>query len=290
MIKRLLLLLFFLPVSVLGSIPRDIAQSCVASVEVGRFTRTVVYVQPFLGVNLIFPIKLPDEKTLYSLSSDGIFDYKRAKGHNIVPIYFKTTNPVFDEIQDLTIASGDYIFSIALVSTNDITQHCSNIKFTFSKDEIARIEEEKAAFAQKSYQREYASRLADLDTKANRKALEIVGDLAMSTPATERLFVEENHDFGTGSLNIFVEKIIRYNAFALIVGELANSSKVDAISISSINAINGSGTPLEGHVTSMDVIEPRQKQRFVFTTLDKVESGELSLVVKTDFGEYPLEW
>lgn len=287
-----LLCAFFNPV-IAASVPDKIALACTLSVEVSPITRTVVRMTPFRGVNLIFPEKLYNESTIYSLSSNEVWSYTKASGTNIVPITYKTKDNVFGEIQDLTIATEDHVYSIALVSEPDIKKHCTNVIFRLSAAEKKRLELKKHKSTETALTKNYKEKLANLEGRAVVLSLQMVSEVALSKPSISKIFEESTLQFKSGSLVVYVDRLMSYENFHLMIAEIKNTSRSESVSIDSLyvaNFVSGIDKPVPGYMTEVDSIDKNKSIKITFASAKNLSDMDKKLILKTNKGTVSVEW
>ncbi len=270
----------------------SLAMSCNKTVEVNEITKTVVRMTPFRGVNLIFPEKLFDSATVYSLSSDKVWSFVRASGTNIVPITFKTMQNVFGEIQDFTIATEDHIYTVALVAEPDITKHCNNIVFKYSDKEKQRLEDKKKEAARLALARLNVSQKANQGLSSEVGSLRLATKALLSTVSENRIYEEKQLQFEEGAFVVYVDKLKSFDGIDILIIELENqSSKVITLNGSSVyDTSSGHDVKISGVFTDLKSLKSEQSSYYHFTTTEPLADIKRKLVINTNIGEVAIDF
>ena len=276
-------------------LPDEVVMPCERRIEVSELTRIVVPMTPFRGVNLIFPFDLQDQQTTYSLSFDQIWSFSPAGGTNMVPVYFKSFAGEWGELTDFTIATRHHVFSITLKADPDIRNHCTNVIFDFTEEQLQRIREGERKEHLEALDAEYQKKLASLEEDVNRQALKLVGNLASQRPRNIRIHEDNSLRLSNGDqVEVYVRRMQGFGAFTVITGEVKNDSRVQPLYIQDVKVALTDGrdrrVPVSGH---MD-IEPRlginQVASFTFaTTQDMPRTGGV-MEITTDRGTVEVLW
>ena len=177
-------------VVVLDELPEEMIKPCVRKIQISPLTREIIPMIPWRGVNLIFPFELEADSTHYSISGGDVWSFDSAlKGSNIVPISFKKfdISKNWGTVQDFTISTKGYVFSLALHAVQDPLEHCSNVIFTITEEEKKRLEDTEKKNYQEVLKQDYQEKLANLDDMAEAKAMLLVASLANRSPKKERI-------------------------------------------------------------------------------------------------------
>lgn len=277
------------------AVPEEAALPCDKHVQIESITKTVVRMTPFRGINLIFPFNLNDDATVYSLSSTGLWNYKPAGGGSLVPVFYSTRDVKFNTIQDFTISTKDHVFTIALVADPDGDNHCSNIVFNYSAEQLAEIKAKKDVANGDKFKNEYASKLANVDSQAEKLALKFVGDVALTDPSKTKIYEEKEFPLANGELVIYIDKILKYRRFSMLVGEISNKSVTETIALRDIvvqkrRAGSEIGSAIVGNTDNKTQLKPRASTKFVFSTLTPIPKNGAAVIVKTSAGEFTVAW
>ena len=183
----------------LDEMPDKMILPCVREIPIEKLTTAIIPMMPFRGVNLIFPFELNSEVTNYSLSGSDLWKVEKSlASSNIVTLSFAKFKDDYSTVQDLTISTENFIFSLALHAVNNPMRHCTNIKFTLSEEELKRLEESEKKKYIEALASEHEEKLLDLDNQVNEKALLLVAGLANKTPKKSRIKEEGAIKFSNG--------------------------------------------------------------------------------------------
>ncbi|ERS88335.1 hypothetical protein Q672_10790 [Marinobacter sp. EVN1] len=283
-------------VSAQAAIPPDeLVMPCERHVQVEDITRLVVPMVPFRGVNLIFPFELNDSTTSYAISSNLVWDFKEANGSRMVPVYFSSFEGQWGELTDLTIAAENHIFSITLKADKDIRNHCTNIVFDFSEEQLKAIQEGEKKEHLARLDEEFEKRLKQLDDDAAEKALELVGALAKGSPSVSGIHEYNGLTLSNGDeIELYVEEIQGWGEFSVIKAEITNDSEVSPLYIRKVQVGLGGGDqrkqPISGHADMEAKIKEDAEGELTFTTTENVPETGGYMEIETDRGTVEVVW
>lgn len=275
-------------------LPDSVVMPCERHVEVSDITRLVVPMTPFRGVNLIFPFELNETSTSYSLSSDLVWDFKEAEGTALVPIYFKNFSDQWGELADFTVTAGGYIFSITLKADPNLQNHCSNVVFDFSDEQIKKIREGEKKEYLAALDAEYQEKLAGLDEKAANKALELVASLSKGRSSDTGVHEYNTLELSNGDeIELYIEEIQGWGGFSIVLAEVSNDSQVsplyiDEIEVGRIN--DGHKSPLKGHAEIERKLAMDSVAELTFTTTENIPKTGGYMRLLTDRGTVEVTW
>lgn len=275
-------------------LPDSVVMPCERHVEVQDITRLVVPMTPFRGVNLIFPFELNEATTSYALSSDLVWDYKKAEGTTLVPIYFSNFNNEWGELADFTVTTGDYIFSITLKADPNLQNHCSNVVFDFSEEQIKKIREGEKKEYLAALDAEYQEKMDALDEQAANKALALVSSLSRGSSSDSGVHEYNTLELSNGDeVELYIEEIQGWGEFSIVMAEVTNDSQVSPLYIEDITVgrVNeGQKTPLTGHAEIEPKLPMDSVVEMTFTTTENIpETGGYMRLV-TDRGAVEVTW
>ncbi len=270
---------------------------CVREVSMTEFTRARVYMMPFRGVNLLFPMKLHKDTATLALSTSLLIQYTAPEGSRLVPLTFKTyQGNEKGEIIDFSIITQDnYVFSIEVVVTDDPTWHCTNVVFTLSDKERKKLEARERENHHKALQAEYDRRFAELDAKAHKIALKRIGELAFVKPKTTNIYESGKlKRTGSGIIKGYVDKLYQYNEFAVLLVELENNLAQD-LTLKSVltghtQGRDGSLRSIQGHWEYTKTMAPKSSQLLTFTTLESLPTTGGAFRIDTNAGRMTISW
>jgi hypothetical protein len=275
-------------------LPDSVVMPCERHVEVKDITRLVVPMTPFRGVNLIFPFELNEASTSYSLSSDLVWDFREAAGTALVPIYFSNFSDQWGELADFTVTTGDYIFSITLKADPNLKNHCSNVVFDFSDEQIKKIREGEKKEYLAALDAQYQEKFAELDEQAANKALELVASLSKGNPSDTGIHEYDTLELSNGDeVELYIEEIQGWGEFSIILAEVSNDSQVSPLYIEDVEVgrlKNGQKTPLNGHPDIEPKLPMDSVAEMTFTTTDNIPETGGYMRLLTDRGVVEVTW
>lgn len=257
-----------------------------------KIVRMQLPMTPFRGLNIILPFKLHDSAAVYSLSSDRIFDYKKAADTNIVSVYFKQFDAsLFGTSADLTIAQDGFIFSFTLVALPE--GHCSNYQFALSNRLQVELEQEKTAGQEIAFESVYQRKLEELDNSVDEKVLSVIGQVVSSKKKSTNIYEEEKLTLDSGqSLVLLIKKVERYGPYSVIKAQLENRlASRKELTISSVALHFGDATnDIPGKPSYERFIKSGKDTEITFSTLEAVPATGARMIVTTDQGALEVRW
>lgn len=275
-------------------LPDSVVMPCERHVEVQDITRLVVPMTPFRGVNLIFPFELNEASTSYSLSSDLVWDFREAAGTALVPIYFSNFSDQWGELADFTVTTGDYIFSITLKADPNLKNHCSNVVFDFSDEQIKKIREGEKKEYLAALDAQYQEKFAELDEQAANKALELVASLSKGNPSDTGVHEYNTLELSNGDeVELYIEEIQGWGEFSIILAEVSNDSQVSPLYIEDVEVgrlKNGQKASLNGHTDIEPKLSMDSVVEMTFTTTENIPETGGYMRLLTDRGVVEVTW
>lgn len=275
--------------------PDELVMPCERHVQVDDITRLVVPMVPFRGVNLIFPFELNNATTTYALSSNLVWDFAKADGTRMVPISFASFAGEWGELTDFTIATGDHIFSITLKADRDIRNHCTNVVFDFSPEQLQAIRDGERQEHLARLDEEYQAKLDALDEEASQKALELVGSLAQGSPSDSGIHEYKTLVLSNGDeVELYVQELQGWGKFSLIKAEITNDSQqsplyIDRLVVGALDE-NGRKRPIVGHAEVPPRLDADDEGRVTFTTTSNIPETGGYMELETDRGSVEVTW
>lgn len=254
-----------------------------------QIVRVEIPMTPFRGINLIFPFDIKDEKALYNISSDRVFDFHKSNNTNLVPLYIKAFETAwFGTSADFTIAYDDFVFSFLITAAPE--GHCSNYRISLSQDLLKRMEAQKAARnaamagSLGNVTQEY---IEDEVTKQllNRIAAIVKGD-------HKKIRVHEEGELKTSSddrVVLYLKNIEKFDTFSIITAEVENKSGTVPLMIKSF-MISGQSSAERMHSKFQPKMEPGTKQAITITLLGDLPKTGGTLLMATNHGNVEVEW
>ena len=278
-------ILIFSAVAMLSSFAS--AQQCVKKVVIEEdITKLSIPIVPPRGLNLIFPMRLYDDETIYNLSTNDIWSYNKAKGTKLVSInYSQIVLERNGIMSDFTIMNDDLIFTIELVQR--LKGHCSNYKFVLS----GAMSEKIAARNSTAPKTESRSKAPTIES-----ILRYVTDAISSKKKSKRLYIKKKKTLSKAeSITVFIDKVVNHGDFNVLHGGLhhkGHSSNDLMIHTSLLRKNSDPSKVYQGYTTLPNSLDANGKIKFTITTYKKdlTKDTSLSLVLGDSNEEVNITW
>ncbi len=270
-------------------------------------THLTVNILPDMGSHFIFPFLLDENDSTIpftNVSTNKLFKTDRSKNRNSfvvlidgdqVPEEYRG-KPLPQYYGNLFLVAGDYNITIELRTTNDIEKHFTEYVFELGPVEeellLQKMVQNRIALLEKDYQ----SRLEQIDDLAEDKVISKLGELAAQPPKEKNIKEEQTIDSEDGTIVLFVDRALQYGRFMSYVYQIENRTH-KALSITGIQLLQDTeegGTPSNIH--SVQDLPPRL---MVDQTFDGVVSVNrknvdpeklITLRITTNKGEILATW
>jgi hypothetical protein len=282
------------------------AEPRIKHVTLTKETTLVIELVPDLGTRFVFPFVL-DEQDEYvpftSTLTNPAFASIREPGRNsfvltIPPPVTGGPSPVL--FSSLFVSVAGYEISVELRVTHDLARHYSDIVFDIS-DEVRESLIQKAVKQRTaSLERDYKEREAAMNKAIERRALSLVGKLALTGAQSSAVKEEGALVFeGTDRLLLYVEKAVRYGPFTSFVFALENKSHSAVVSVMEarlfvIDPRTGQSRPLETAAELPPRVNPRSDAQGILSIesalLPADRKARLQISVDTDKGVVKAQW
>ena len=272
--------------------PKNISMPCEQPFKLAELSKLVIHMTPFRGVNLVFPYQLDEDKTTVTLSSKNTWHITPHNNSELLTVTFSKFNENWGELQDLTIKTENHMVSIGLVADPNIKNHCSNIVFTLTPEEIERIRNKKKEAYKRELDQQFQDRMAKLDEEVNNKSLALVGALSLGDKDSDRIKEASILELPNGDeVEVYVDEIRYFQQFTVIKAEVENNSDIQSIYINEIKLTKDpSAEEIQGYVEYTNKLKPGEVKELLFVTLSEVPGSGAAMKVKTDKGIVEVKW
>jgi hypothetical protein len=271
------------------------------AVEIKPITELVVDVLPTRGVKFIFPWVLDEESDElpfdYRVIDGDSFDLITTPGQNHFTVNVKHADEVEGRVTDLFVNTGGYHFTITLRVNYSRAAHYSSVVFELGDEARMALINDAIRKRTEVLQREFERKEQDLDKRAERLALKYVGYLAQDDYDEQNIREEGETELNNGDvISLYVDKVMRFGKFAVVVFEIENESKLEALYIQDIRLFvmdsQGQYRPSEiFHETKPKVQKNETVKGFMVTTdLRIIDDVNAKATLMTDRGNVEVEW
>ncbi|MFQ5543522.1 MAG: hypothetical protein ACE5FY_04115 [Nitrospiria bacterium] len=272
-----------------------------------KITHLVVEIVPDLGTHFIFPFVLDEGDSAIPftmVSTNKVFSTARKEKRNsfVVLVDREKIPPQFQggEIPqyfgNLFLTAGDYMVSIELRTTNDLTQHYTDIVFKFGPLEQEILIQKVIDQRVRRLESEYRQRMEEIDLLAEKKVVEKLGELAIRTPVTRKIKEEAVERLGEGEVVLYVDRSLSYGPFLSIVYEIENKGRtgltITDIRLMQENTVLGSNIEIKSEKDFPPRLMSDQTHKGVISITKNIitPDGLLTLQVTTNKGNIETTW
>lgn len=272
-----------------------------------EFTTLSLPVMPDAGTQLIFPFILSNPTLKPSLkielsnskgfSVTGSENVALVKDQNTITILGKSSlaeaAPTY--LGNLYITVGGYNVSIALKTTYDVRDVVSNVKFNINEYDRNHLITHTIDRYKESLSKDHSKKLQQVSKMAREEALSYIGEVALNEPSTTRLKAETDLYISSNRLVIFVDKVVTYDHFSILVFEIENPTSVD-FSIDDYSLVvlteDDAMNTISGKVNCSSKLEAGDTKKCAFSTIDKLitDAYAYEMTVSTDWGTGVAKW
>lgn len=291
----LLLCVFMLPVH---SAPRSINH------PLTEFTELTLKVVPDLGTRLVFPFVLDNPAyqppVVRTLTNGGVFSEHWVPAQNTVVLTVNTPEqggqlPRY--LGNYFVSVNGFNVSIQLETTSQITEHVTDVVLTLTNAQrdhlIDATIKRRAAEVEAAYQ----DKLKDIERRAERRALALVGSVAVERPRTVR--IKEQDDLTTeegAAIRYYADVFLVYERFAILDMEIRNLSPyrlaMRDFQLLYTASDEGSKQEIAGALDCPQALEPDARARCTYTIASHTihKDGRYTFALLTDRGQVELTW
>lgn len=264
-------------------------------------TKLIVDILPGRGVKCIFPWVLDVNSTELPytsvLTNDGTFENFREPGQNYIVYKIKSANISSEgELGDAFINVAGYHINLTLRVSFSRKKHYSTIIFKLKKAQRLELIERAINRRQKALIEEYGRKEAELNQRAEKLALKLVGRLAISGKKTSNIKEEKKLKLDNGDRVVFyADKVASYGNIHVIPIEIKNDSRINPLYIKNISLekkTSGGDYPLISEFEIAPKISINETAKGFVVTNDKrlLNNEDAKMTLFCDQGEIPIEW
>ncbi|MCP4747027.1 MAG: hypothetical protein GY874_12945 [Desulfobacteraceae bacterium] len=265
-----------------------------------EITRDVIDILPGRGVKVIFPWVLSRQSgdTPYKawITNNRVFDQMDEEGQNYILYKLRIIDPRFDgEVCDAFVNVHGYHFSFTLRASFSRKTHNSNVIIDISDAQKIELIEKAVHRRMAAIAKEYELKEKELDARAKKLSLKLVGGLALESPKKSGVYEKEKLKLSSGDRIIFqADKMLSYGDIHIIQIQAHNDSRKDPIYISGIalEKTSGDTKPLMSEYEFVPRLDPGEKAKGFVVTQDSrvLNSDDTQMSLFTDKGKVVLTW
>ena len=202
------------------------------------FTSDVIEIPYGRSVKLLFPWPLDeyDRELPYKidLPDSSVFTFDYPKGQNFIRLSYNAKGDFSGEITDIHMSSHGYHFNFVLKSIQMQEKHYSLVNYQLTDaNRIEFLNRERRRITD-SIQSQYQEKYDHLDDLAESKALNIIGELALSKVDKSNVYQKGIAlDSADDEVTIYVDKVLRYGHIYVVPFEIENDTN-NAIHLSNL--------------------------------------------------------
>lgn len=291
---------FLILIVALLAASQAMAEPRAKTVELHKRTNITVFVPPDLGARFSFPFILDEQDSYVPFTMDitnSLFIPAREKGRNYFVITPKVGSPS-GMLGNVFITVAGFEITVELRTTNDLAKHYSDIVFELTQEAREQLIQQKIAQRTKALEQEYATKFAALDEIAEKKAVALVGRLAITEPRTRSIKEEAVLKMPSGDKALlYVDQAVEYSTYSIYLFDLEADSGSKGMSILDarlfgVDAATKEQHPIDGFKTVPERVQPGNigKGSLTVQTSSLVPGEILRLQVVTDKGVLEAEW
>lgn len=264
-------------------------------------TKLVVDILPGRGVKCIFPWVLDEHSAELPytglLTNNNTFEQFREEGQNFIVYKLKAADINSEgELGDAFVNVAGFHFNMTLRVNFSRKAHYSTIIYKLSEGDRLDLIENAIKRRQESLVREYQLKEQELDQRAEKLALKLVGRLAISKRKTSNIKEEQSLELANGDEVVFyADRIISYGDIHVIPIEVKNDSGIRPLYINNISLekfIDEGSFPLISEFEIPTKLGPDETGKgFIVTNDERVLGSEdAKMTLFSDKGRVELQW
>lgn len=264
-------------------------------------TKLVVDILPGRGVKCIFPWVLDEHSAdlpyTSLLTNNQTFEQFREEGQNYIVYKLKAADITSEgELGDAFVNVAGFHFNLTLRVNFSRKAHYSTIIYKLSKNDKLDLIEKAIKRRQESLVREYKLKEEELDKRAEKMALKLVGRLATSDRDTQNIKEEQSLKLSNGDrIDFYADRIITYDTIHVIPIEVSNDSGLRPLYINNISLeklIDDGSYPLISEFEIPIKLGPNETGKgFIVTNDNRVLGSEdAKMTLFSDKGKVELQW
>ena len=265
-----------------------------------EITRDIIDILPGRGVKVIFPWVLSknssDTPFKAWITNDAVFKQIDEEGQNYILYKLKVNDPRFEgEMCDAFVNAHGYHFSFTLRVSFSRKDHYSDIIVKLSDADKYELIEKAVQRRMKALTEEYDKKEKELDQRAKRLSLKLVGKLATHSPKKSSVYETEKLKLTNGDQVIFkADRVFSYGDIHVVQIEVENDSMSNPLYINglALEKTSGDTAPLISEFELPPRIEPGEEvSGFAVTQDERVVNGDdTQMSLYTDKGTVVLQW
>ncbi|MBT8342327.1 MAG: hypothetical protein HKP58_01180 [Desulfatitalea sp.] len=264
-------------------------------------TKLVVNILPGRGVKVIFPWVL-DENSVelpYTglLTNDSAFELFWQAGQNFIVYKIKKADTESEgTLGDAFVNVAGFHFNLTLRVSFSRSAHYSTVIFELCDADKLELVERAVQRRQTALVEEYKLKESELDRRAEKMALKLVGRMATSGRDTSNIKEEQKLKLSNGDRVIFyADKIITYGNIHVIPIEATNDSAIEPLYIDNISLEKMNGEQsyplLSEFEMPLKVKENETVKGFVVTNDASIlNSQDAKMTLISNKGKVELQW
>lgn len=271
----------------------------ILNVTLQQHTTITANIVPTLGTRFIFPFVLDDADEFVPYTAEltnPSFLYKREPGRNSFVISIPPNGA--GQTANLFVTVAGYLVTIELTADKNRASSYSDISFVLGNAERENLIQKGVAQRTKALEAEYKKKGEELNAVAEKKAISLVGALALSKPSYNTIKEETKTTLTNGDkIVLYVDEAVTYGPYTIFKFELSLENSIDAVSILdakllSINPDNKSERPVDASKNIPDRLTQGKPSRGIITTLNSTLNPKeyLKLQVHTNRGNVEAKW
>ncbi len=271
-------------------------------VTLEAFTTLEIALVPDLGTRLVFPFVLDEQDQFVPFTlniTNPIFKTDRQPGRNSFVVSAPPppeggATPTY--YANLFVSVSGYHLSITLTTTNDLTQHVSDIVFDLTDKAREDLIQQGVEQRIQSIKDQYQQKEAALEQQVETLMLRRIGTLALRGPDRTRIREERRVTTSTGDrLTVYMKDVETYGDYHLFRYEITNDGGQPLrISDAALFLIDEQGSPqklITANTIAPRIDKHRSGQGVIVTQSAQVFNGQpVKLAVLTDHGTLEVTW
>jgi len=267
------------------------------------FTTLNIELIPDLGTRFVFPFVLDESDDLIPFTIDltnPMFKTTRHPGRNFFTIEIdppEEGGAVGQHLGNLFISAGGYNLTIVLSATNDLRRHVSDYVFDLTAEAREDLIQEAIKKRTRSLESAYKEKQAALAGKADKIALNKIGQLAMNGSDKSSIKEEVSLDLPTGEqVTVYLRRMLTFGKRIHVFEYEVTNDTAEVLRVTDALLFSVDKNGLTQKIQSGNLIKPRIDidetiQGAVTTDSNLVNSGaNLKLVVATSQGDVEVIW
>jgi len=262
-------------------------------------TTLVVNIVPNLGTRFVFPFVLDESDEYVPFTAEltnPAFKYKRDPGRNSFVVTIPPQGST-GQTANLYVTVAGYLITIELRVSSEQESYFSDINFELGNAERENLIQLGIKQRTKALEAEYKKKFDELNAASEKKAISLVGVLALTEPKVHRIKEESKIALTNGdNLVLYVDEALTYGAYTIFTFELSTDGdrglSILDTKLFSIDPDSKKERPVDAAKDVPDHLSPGVIIHGVITTLDATLNPKeyLKLQVLTSKGAVEAKW